>query len=53
MSGVLTSKAWGHEGGNGLAGLGERAARLGGTVETGRSERGGFRLVVRVPLEGR
>jgi two-component system sensor histidine kinase DesK len=36
--------------GNGLAGLGERVARAGGTVESGAGPRGGFRLAVRVPV---
>ncbi|MEW9552194.1 sensor histidine kinase [Nonomuraea sp. NPDC050783] len=39
--------------GNGLAGLGERVAALGGRVEAGRPADGGFRLTVRVPLEAR
>ncbi|NUW44044.1 sensor histidine kinase [Nonomuraea rhodomycinica] len=38
-------------GGNGLVGLSERAAALGGTITAGeRPEGGGFRLHVRVPL---
>ncbi|HEX7265984.1 MAG TPA: hypothetical protein VF256_01005, partial [Streptosporangiaceae bacterium] len=36
--------------GAGLAGLAERAARLGGTLRAGAGERGGFRLRVSVPL---
>jgi two-component system sensor histidine kinase DesK len=39
-------------GGSGLAGLAERAARLGGTLSAGAGERGGFRLRVSVPLTG-
>jgi two-component system sensor histidine kinase DesK len=38
--------------GSGLAGLAERAARLGGTLSTGAAERGGFWLRVSVPLGG-
>jgi two-component system sensor histidine kinase DesK len=36
--------------GNGLAGVGERVARSGGTVHAGPGPSGGFRLVVHVPL---
>jgi two-component system, NarL family, sensor histidine kinase DesK len=36
--------------GSGLAGLAERAARLGGTLSSGTGPRGGFRLMVTVPL---
>jgi two-component system sensor histidine kinase DesK len=36
--------------GSGLAGLAERAARLGGTMSAGASQNGGFRLRVSVPL---
>jgi two-component system sensor histidine kinase DesK len=39
--------------GAGLAGLAERAARLGGTLRAGAGERGGFRLRVSVPLPAR
>lgn len=35
--------------GTGLAGLAERAARLGGTLSAGAGPRGGFRLMVTVP----
>ena len=38
--------------GCGLAGLTERAARLGGTLLAGAGEQGGFRLRVSVPLAG-
>jgi two-component system, NarL family, sensor histidine kinase DesK len=38
--------------GSGLAGLAERAARLGGTLSAGAGERGGFWLRVSVPLAG-
>jgi two-component system sensor histidine kinase DesK len=38
--------------GSGLAGLAERAARLGGTLSAGGGERGGFWLRVSVPLAG-
>src|SRR5579872_1331864 len=37
-------------GGHGLRGLAERAAAVGGSVETGAGEMGGFRLAVRVPV---
>jgi two-component system sensor histidine kinase DesK len=36
--------------GSGLAGLAERAARLGGTLSAGAGPRSGFRLMVTVPL---
>ena len=36
--------------GSGLAGLAERAARLGGTMSAGAGQNGGFRLQVSVPL---
>jgi two-component system sensor histidine kinase DesK len=36
--------------GSGLAGLAERAARLGGTLQAGAGARGGFRVRVTVPL---
>jgi two-component system sensor histidine kinase DesK len=38
--------------GSGLAGLAERAARLGGTLSAGAGQRGGFWLRVSVPLAG-
>ena len=38
--------------GSGLAGLAERAARLGGTLSAGAGEEGGFWLRVSVPLTG-
>jgi len=44
--------ASGH-GGNGLAGLGERAEALRGTTEAGGIAGGGFRLAVSVPVTGR
>ncbi|MCO6009354.1 sensor histidine kinase [Actinoallomurus purpureus] len=37
--------------GNGLAGLGERVARAGGSIESGPTPHGGFRLIVRAPLD--
>jgi hypothetical protein len=36
--------------GSGLAGLAERAARLGGTMSAGAGQNGGFQLRVSVPL---
>jgi len=39
--------------GHGLAGMRERAATVGGTLETGPGPAGGFRVVARLPLGGR
>lgn len=39
-------------GGNGIAGMRERAAALGGSFEVGGAAGGGFRVVARLPLSG-
>jgi signal transduction histidine kinase len=39
--------------GQGILGMQERAAALGGVVEAGRRADGGFRVFARLPLEGR
>ncbi len=45
--------AAGHSGGHGLAGMRERAAAVGGVVETGSAAGGGFRVAARLPVGGR
>jgi signal transduction histidine kinase len=42
----------GGNGGHGLAGMRERAATVGGTLETGPGPAGGFRVTARLPLNG-
>ncbi len=42
--------AAGSNGGHGLAGMRERAATVGGTLETGRGPAGGFRVAARLPF---
>ncbi|MFE5858498.1 sensor histidine kinase [Streptomyces sp. NPDC056500] len=39
--------------GNGLAGMRERAAALGGTIDAGQHDEGGFRVVADLPLRSR
>ncbi|MGH2745298.1 MAG: sensor histidine kinase, partial [Thermoleophilaceae bacterium] len=48
--GLGTTHAGGQ--GSGLRGLAERMAEAGGTLDTGPTEGGGFRLIARVPIAG-
>ena len=50
--GQPTGPAAGQSGGHGLAGMRERAATVGGTVETGPASGGGFRVAARLPVGG-
>ena len=48
------ASAWDRDGGgNGIPGMRERAAALGGTLEAGPRSSGGFRVLARIPLPGK
>jgi signal transduction histidine kinase len=51
--GQATAAGQATAGGHGLAGMRERAASVGGTIETGPGPAGGFRVAARLPLRGR
>jgi signal transduction histidine kinase len=51
-AGPVTGSTGSEGAGHGLAGMRERAAAVGGSVETGPSSGGGFRVAARLPLHG-
>lgn len=50
--GLVTGPASASDGGNGIPGMRERAAALGGTLRAGSGPGGGFRVRARLPLAG-